>query len=133
MSTERINNLIEDYIEEVKDAIRSSKPLAGVFGLRGGIGDSPCHMKFYDSLKELIESGDFDAYETVRLLLHADSSYEAPDAAKFMLTAVQGLAIPLVPKLSAEQRGEFKQFLDDNVPRRKRLPVQDQLYKALKK
>ena len=128
-----INKLIEDYIAQVKEAARTSKPLSGLFGMKGGISDSPCHLAFYNALKEVTESEDCDAYETVGLLLRADSAYEAPKAGLFMLTAVQGLAIPLVEKLSAGQKAEFRQYFDEKIPRRKRLPVQDQLYKALKK
>lgn len=128
-----MKNLIEDYIAEVRSVSKSSKPLAGVFGFKGGVGDSPCHMAFYNAMKEVTESDDCDAYEAVDLLIRADSAYEAPNSAKFMLTAAQGLAIPFVEKLSDEQKAEFLKYFDDNIPKRKRLPVQDQLYKALKK
>ena len=128
-----MKKLIENYIDEVKSVSKNSRPLAGVFGFKGGVGDSPCHLAFYNAMKELTESPDCDAYEAVGLLIRADSSYEAPNSAKFMLSAAQGLAIPLVEKLSAEQKAEFLQFFEDNIPKRKRLPVQEQLYKALKK
>ena len=127
-----MKNLIEKYIAEVAALSASSRPLSGIFGFRGGVGDSPCHLAFYNAMKELTEAEDCDAYEAVRLLLRADSSYEAPNAARFMLTAVQGLAIPLAERLNREQKAEFRQYFDEHIPRRRRLPVQDQLYKALK-
>ena len=126
-----MKNLIEEYIAEVKTVSKNSRPFSGIFGFKGGVGNSPCHLRFYNAMKEVTESDDCSAYEAVSLLLRADSEYEAPNAAKLMLTAVQGLAIPLVEKLDDAQRAEFRQYFDDNIPRRKRLPVQDQLYKAL--
>ena len=103
------------------------------FGFRGGVGDSPCHLAFYNAMKEVTESDDCVPYEAVKLLIRADSAYEAPNSAKFMLSAAQGLAIPLVEKLSKEQKAEFLKYFEDNIPKRKRLPVQEQLFKALKK
>lgn len=128
-----MKNLIENYIAEVKDVSKNSRPLAGVFGFRGGVGDSPCHLAFYNAMKEVTESEDCEAYEAVKLLIRADTEYEAPKSAVFMLSAVQGLAIPLVDKLSGEQKAEFLKYFEDYIPKRKRLPVQEQLYKALKK
>ena len=132
MDITTIENLILDYIEEVRTVIKNSKPLAGVFGLKGGVGDDPCHMKFYEKLSEALKEVD-DPYQTVKLLIEAEKKYDAPKAATFMLSAIHGLAIPLVGDLDASQKAELIAYYDENVKKRDRLPVQVQLYKALKK
>lgn len=128
-----MNQITEDYLDTARNVIANAKPFAGAFGMKGGINDDPCHMNYYNAMKAALEEEDADAYESVRFLLNADRSYECSRSVSFMLTAVQGLAVELVPRLSLEQKEEFRQWLDDNVPRRMRLPIQDQLYKALKK
>ncbi len=128
-----MNQITEDYLETARSVIANAKPFAGAFGMKGGINDDPCHMNYYNAMKAALEEENTDAYESVRFLLNAERSYECPRAVSFMLIAVQGLAVDLAPRLSREQKEEFRQWMDDNVPRRMRLPVQDYLYKALKK
>ena len=133
MNTEKLENLISDYIEEANSVIKNQKPLAGVFGFKDSIRTDSCHAKFYDDLSRELAEGSYDPYEASKFLIFADSKYECPKSVKMMLTAIQGLAIPLVPSLTDEQKAELRDYFDKNIKKHTRLPVQDQLYKALKK
>ena len=128
-----IENIILEYIDEASLVIKESKPLAGIFGLKGGAGDDPCHRKFYSKLESALKEGTYDSYEVVKLLVNADKTYDCHKTIKLMLTAIQGLAIPFASTLTDEQKQEFLTYFDENVKRKDRVPVQDQLIKALKK
>lgn len=132
MSIEILNQITEDYIEEAKTVAKNAKPFAGVFGFGGGLGNDPCHERYYNKLEEALKDEDIDAYEAIKYLFNAETSYEAPKAVTFMLSAIQGLALPLIPKLSQEQKDELREWYDVHVPKRNRLPVQTNVYKALK-
>lgn len=132
MATEKLDNLIQDYISTANTVIKNQKPLAGVFGFGKSISNDACHEVFLDKLqKTLEEDTEMDAYEIVQFLLQAENNYECPKSVKFMLVAIQGLAVPYVSKLTLEQKKEFKDYFDHNIPKHMRLPVQDKLYKEL--
>ena len=130
MAAENLKNIIENYLAEAETVAANAKPFEGAFGMKGGLANDPCHMKFYNAMAEAVKYEE--PYEAVRTLLEADSSYDCPKSVRFMLTAIQGLAIDLVPALRPEQKEEFRAWYDRNIPKRMRLPIQAQLYKALK-
>lgn len=134
MAIEKLENLIQDYLSTTDIIIKNQKPFAGIFGFSGGISKDGCHEVFLNKLQRTLEEDDtLDAYEVVKFLLYADTRYECQRSVSFMLTAIQGLAVPYISKLSDEQKKEFKDYFDKNIPRRTRLPVQDKLYKELSK
>lgn len=131
MSIESLRIITEGYLAEADAVQKRSGPFAGIMGFGGGLAHDACHEKYYNAMTEALKDETLDAYETVKFLFRADEEYDAPGTVKCMLTAVQGLALPLIPKLSAEQREEFRAIYDAKVPKRQRLPVQQELYKAL--
>lgn len=125
-----IDEIIQSYIAEAQSVIDSAKPSDGLFGFGRGPKDDPCHMKFYDAVSDAASRGD--AYETVSAIIKAERNYECPKMCSWMLSAIHSLAIPRIGELSSAQREELRNWYDDNVPKRTRLPVQKQFYKALK-
>ena len=131
MAIEYLEILIDDYIKTV-ETLKPKSAFGGMFGFGGGTRDDPCHFEFYETFKTAIENDcEDDPYEICKLLITAERK-GAPDKARFMLTALQRLAIPLVDRLTTEQKSEFIEYFDENIPRRMRLPIQKDLYKALK-
>ena len=131
MSVDTLRSITEAYLAEADEVQKKSGPFAGIMGFGGGLAHDGCHERYYDAMAEALKDESLDPYETVKFLFGADEEYSAPQTVKCMLTAVQGLALPLIPKLSAEQREEFRAAYDAKVPKRTRLPVQRELYKAL--
>lgn len=132
MSAEILRRITEDYIAEAEAVQKKSGPFAGIMGFGGGLANDACHEKYYNAMAEALKDDSIDAYAAVKFLLGADEEYSVPNAVKCMLTAIQGLALPLVRKLGAEQKEEFRVFFDEKIPKRKRLPNQREVYQALK-
>ena len=129
-----ITGLIENYLEEVDAAIKAAGPADGLFGMRKGPKDDPCHQKFYDAVGEAvagIQNGD-EAFAAASELIRADKKYDCPQMAALTLTAAQNHIMTLLPLLSSEQKDSLKKYFDTSIPRWERLPTQKQLYKALK-
>lgn len=132
INSEDVRLIIENYIRETHEILVQAKPTDGLFGLGDDPRRNPCHANFYNRLKESLTECE-DPYECTKLLFEADSSFPCSDLARAMLTAIQGLALPLIPQLTDAQRDELRKWYDENIPRRRRLPIQQDLYKALKK
>jgi hypothetical protein len=66
-------------------------------------------------------------------LLRAAKDHPEPKSAYWMLVAVQGLSRELIPGLSREDAAALMKDYERTWPRHTRLPVQDDVLKALKK
>ena len=136
---EEVVSLYEAYLEEFRRLERERKPFEGTFGFGGGPRDYPCHEKFAQDLERLLK--DLEARELTSgqaeqalryICCTAPARWESESAVYWMLLAVQGLTVGLIERLDAEDAralyGEYRQF----YPRRKRLPVQNQVLSVLK-
>ncbi len=135
----RLRVLYEAYLDKTAALERSQKFGAGWFGLKGGVADDPCHDRFAEELhvffEDLSASGaeSADVREIMEYVISAPQTADAPRAAYWMLIAVQGLTRPLLPLLSTADAGAVGAHLEKLFPRSKRLPVQDELLRALGK
>ena len=135
----RLRALYEAYLDKTAALERSQKFGAGWFGLKGGVADDPCHDRFAVELQayfaSLAASGAESAAlrEIMEYVVAAPQKMDAPRAAYWMLIAVQGLTRPLLPLLSTADAGAVGAHLEKLFPRSKRLPVQDELLRALGK
>ena len=133
-----IRALYEDYIAEVTSLERNRKPGEGIFGLRGGPADNPCHDRFAADLEQLL--GEFtDAAPSpaeVRQLLEymytVPPAHREPRGAYWMLLAVHKLSLPLIPALTPQDAAALRTLYAKTYPRWERLPVQESLLSALK-
>ena len=134
----RMDRLLEDYLAAAWQQERNRKP-SELFGLKFGPSDDPLHDRFAQDMAALLsdfasEHPDSAALRTVLAkLLGAAKEYPEPKSAHWMLVAVQGLARDLIPGLSREDAAVLAGEFESAWPRRARLPVQDDVLKALKK
>lgn len=129
-----VSILIETYLAELDRVITKSKPTDGLFGFGSSVKNHPCHEQFFDAVGEAVAgiADEEEAGEAARAILYADSSYDCPNSAKLMLTAIQGHIKKLIPLLSEEDKAEIKAYYDLKIPRGQRLPVQKEVYNMLK-
>ena len=133
----RQRELYDAYIRKVLDLELNRKPGAGIFGMKGGPADDPCHERFAESLRSFYDelAARKPESETVRRLMAyactAPQKKEIPRTAFWMLIAVQGLLQPLVALLSAQDAQELVESYEKSYRRRERMPVQNKLIKAL--
>ena len=141
MSTvlEEVTGLYEAYLDEFHRLEQDRKPLEGAFGFGGGPEDYPCHEKFAEDLKKLLEEltgrnpASEEAAEVLRYIYcGAPSRWEAETTVYWMLLAVQGSTLGLIEQLNAADAGALYDTYRDFYPRRQRLPVQGKVLAALR-
>ena len=134
MNREDIKCLIENYLKEVDDVLRSARPFDGILGLGKRPADNPCHGIFIDNVgKAVAEVKDSEeAFAVADELIRANENYDCSMMTSLSMTAAQGHILKLLPLLTSEQKKELKVYFDKHIPKRKRLPVQEELYRALK-
>ena len=134
----RMERLTEDYLADADKLERSRRPNE-LFGLKFGPSDNPLHERFAKDMAELMgafaaEEPDSAALRAVlKKLLSTAKANPEPRSAYWMLIAVQGLSKELIPGLSREDAAALAKDYESAWPRHSRLPVQDDVLRALKK
>lgn len=134
-----IRALYEAYIAEVERLERERKPGEGIFGLKGGPADDPCHDRFVDQLRTLLGAFASEAHspdelrDALSYIYSVPLAHREPRSAYWMLIAVHGLTQALAEKLDPPSAQALRRQYEKDYPRWERLPVQRQLLELLKK
>lgn len=137
--TEKLIQLTKDYIAETDELIANRRPGEGLFGFPDSAKNAPCHMQYYNNMETAVrelageEPDSSTAEQLVRFLLTAEDAFPCSQLSSWTLLAVQRLALPLIPYLSQETKKELCVWFGKKVPRLQRMPVQQEIIKALKK
>ena len=134
----RLEALYNDYIGTVQELERNRKPGEGLFGMRSGPKDNPCHERFSEDAEKMLR--DFrdtsptseDSAAMLRYILTIPESWQELTCAYWMLIAVQGFGIDLIEFLNPADAKALTELYNAYYPRRIRLPVQEKLLKKLK-
>ena len=134
-----IHALYREYLNEAERVERERKPGEGLFGLGKKPADDPCHERFAKALETALK--DFAALEPdsprVREVLshiyRAPAEHREPLSAYWMLCAVHGFTLELIDRLDAEDAAALFNGYAKEFRRWERLPVQQQVYAALKR
>ena len=135
--TDRLNARIDEYIAKVEDLMLKKGAFDGLFGLGHHPKNDPCHGVFYEDVKKLVDEfvagshTEEEAESLAETLIKADSVRGNLPEVQMMYIPIQGLVIPLVPMLSEAKKKELGEWYVKYVPRRMRMPVQNNLCKAL--
>ena len=134
----RLQELYESYLGEVELLEINRKPGAGIFGLKGGPADDPCHDRFAETLRGFYE--EFAAQKPESASVRELMAYACtvptvrrePRTAYWMLIAVQSLTQPLLSLLTPQDAGELAALFEKRFRRSERMPVQVRLIKELR-
>ena len=134
----RLQELYESYLGEVELLEINRKPGAGIFGLKGGPADDPCHDRFAETLRGFYE--EFAAQKPESASVRELMAYACtvptvrrePRTAYWMLIAVQSLTQPLLSLLTPQDAGELAALYEKSYKRRERMPSQIKLIRALR-
>ena len=135
----RLEALYQNYLQTVRELEKNRRIGDGLFGLRPGPADDPCHDRFAADLDALLKDFAASAPDSaacaavLRYLFSAPEAWRDLKSAYWMLIAVQGLGAGLIESLNATDAGELERFYTGRYPRRERLPVQTQIQKKLQK
>ena len=136
-----LQQLIEryrQYDEEATQVRRKAAPADGLFGFGNDPKNHPCHEQFYEDVGKwtgafLQTQPDPQAsFEAARFLICAPVEQSSRES-YWMMYAAQGWCRELVCRLDADGCRKLRDLFDELYPRRDRMPVQQALYKALKK
>ncbi len=133
-----LRDCYQSYLTYTRTLRRRTSPLAGALGFGGGPKDDPEHMRFYQQAQERAEAllaaapSPQEAGEAVTLMLRAEEEHQDNDLAVWALMAAQHHAIPLIGLLEREDAGALLAWYQRRYPRRKRLPAQEEVLRALK-
>ncbi len=136
--TERYQGIIVHYIEELEKAEKNRKPGSGLFGFGQGPGDFPCHTEMDNRVAELAaeiaegEAEPDEVAEIVKAVLQAEESRAWPEAARWAVMASQRHVLPLIARISAEDKKEMLAWYEKAYPKRRRMPLQKQILEKLK-
>ncbi len=134
----RLQELLNTYSDELRAANQKRKPASGLLGIGPGPGDDPCHERLDQAVEALMgdmiqdSAGASETGPVVSALLRAESDGCWPESARLMLLAIQRHAIPLIPVLERNTRGELYVWYEKRHPRSRRFPLQKQILTALK-
>ena len=135
---ERLRAVYDAYLDKVEELERNRKPGDGLFGLRPGPADHPCHDRFGEELAALLKeyAGTAPPSSELRQMLEeiylAAKKYPEPQSSYWMLIAVHGLTEEMIGLLSSEDAGGLLARYEKIWPRRERLPVQTRIVKKLR-
>ncbi len=135
---EEYGTIMREYDEAVTEIQKNRKMFDGVLGMGNHPGNAPCHDVLDKRIETLCaaaaadpEAGSFR--ELLENIYSAALKWQGPEYARLMLIAVHRHTVPVVARLAEADRAELCAWYEKTWPRRKRLPVQDEVLKALKK
>ena len=135
---QQLKERYRQYDEEVTRVRKNSSPADGLFGFGNDPKNHPCHELFYEDIgkwtKAFLETRPDAraAFEAARFMIGAPVECSSRES-YWMMYAAQGWCRELVGRLDAAGCAALRDIFDEQYPRRDRMPVQQELYKALKK
>lgn len=135
---EKLAALYEAYLDEFHRLERKRRPFEGVLGFGGGPQNYPCHEAFAQDLERLLNQFAAQAPSSDQvgpvldyIYFAAPARWKSETAVYWMLLAVQGLTLDLIPLLDGAGAEALCKTYQDTYPRRQRLPVQEKVFAAL--
>lgn len=126
------------YDEEATLVRKKASPADGLFGFGNDPKNHPCHEQFYEDVgkwtKAFLETrpNPQDSLDAARFLIEAPKTCASRES-YWMMYAAQGWCRELVGLMDAAGCAQLRTLFDELYPKRDRMPVQQELYKALKK
>ena len=135
---QQLQDLYRRYDEEATKVRQKSSPADGLFGFGNDPKNHRCHEQFYENVGDWVqaflarEPDPEQSLAAARFLLSAPLDCSSKESYR-MMYAAQGWCRELVKYLDAAGCAELRDLFDARYPRRDRMPVQEALYKSLKK
>ncbi len=134
---DRLCAVYESYREKATAVVKNRKPGQGLFGLGRQPADDPCHDAFVEELERLLSDFAASGPESAAVrgvldhVYHWPTAHRKPPSMYWMLIAVHGLTLDLIPLLGREDAAALRTQYAADYPRWERLPVQKCVLAAL--
>ena len=135
---QQLKDRYRQYDEEATLVRKKSSPADGLFGFGNDPKNHPCHELFYEDVGKWVKAfletqpDAKDSFDAARFLVGAPVECASRESS-WMLHAAQGWWRGLVGRLEARGGAGRRGVFGEVYPRQDRMPVQTELYKALKK
>ena len=128
----------DDYEKILLKRYENISPLAGVLGMGNHPKDDPCNTVFYENVENWVKefmagSPSQEAVEEVAEWILKLAKAHREEKTYWICYALQGQAKGLIPMISQAKAQELLTWFEDAYPAKEWLPVQEEIYKALKK
>lgn len=136
---DELKALTEQYITATDALIADKKFGEGIFGMPDRSKSDPCHVNYFNAVKELVEASVSSGVSTeeadaaATYLLRDNPSDTCNSLASWMIIAVEQFALQFIPSMSSQQKKDLLASYSKKYPRLQRMPFQQQIVKALKK
>ncbi len=133
----QLEALYAQYKKTVEKVIKDARPFAGFMGLGGGPKDDPCHRKFYEdacTLTQQFADGGMEPEEAkacISYILGAQCREDPEGLLYWTMMAAHGAVKPLLPLLKKEDAALLAAEYEKQVPRKARMPLQEEILSAL--
>lgn len=133
-----ISRIYDDYFKDVKRMMAELEPGDGLLGCGRGPGSAPCHDRFSERLRQVLEVVALGTPSTATTLTLLRFMYEQPAEHRndslvyWMLLAVHGLTDGLIGFLSPEDAAGLAAQYEETFPRYERMPAQERVLKLLR-
>lgn len=131
----QLETLITEYVDLAAEVKRSVPAFGAIMGNKQDVMH-PGHMAFFHAVQNWTvqfcetDPGQDELVQALEMLLLSAKKYENT-AACWYLTAVQGHAKCLIPRLEASSREALRQHYVTAYPAGKQLPLQKEIYALL--
>ncbi|MCQ2458258.1 MAG: hypothetical protein MJ142_05935 [Clostridia bacterium] len=133
-----LRQVYDQYRVNLDECAKKYKPGEGLFGIGHSIKDDPCHKVFDTEVSGAVDEivarnpSSEETEEAVRFLFSQGKNNVYPVAAQLMLFAEERHILRMIPLLSDEAALRIYKEYAACYKRWERLPVQKEVYKALK-
>ena len=126
------------YEKELLERYDKASPMAGILGIGQHPKDDRCNEVFYENVQNWTREflagspSQQDAEAAVSWMLKLAQEHRQ-DKTYWFCYAIQAHTKDLIPMMSQEKALELQKWFDGAYPIRERLPIQQEVYKALEK
>lgn len=139
MISDELKTLTEQYISTTEALLADKKFGEGIFGTPDRSKSDPCHVNYFNAVKDIIEKAvsdglsQADADDITEFLLRENASQPSNNLASWMIMAVEQFSLQTIPFISDSLKDDLCHYYSKKYPRLQRIPFQQQIIKALKK
>ena len=137
MMLEDIRAVYSEYTAQVARLESERRSWEGLFGIGKRLADDPCHDRFYDELKKLLDiyAGEKHSSEELRSVLEFIYSMPCdeglPDGVLMPMNAVHSLTVGLAGQLAPKDAALLLEQYTEDFPKCRRFPVHKAVIRAL--
>lgn len=126
--------LYNDYIQQCRRVCIEAPYGAGIFSSGKDPRNHPCHTEFYDAVEAMVTQAAQDASteteQMIRWMLEVPYFYANEDACWYLLAAQTHVKL-LISRLTKDEKEQTGVWFSKLVPKRHRLPVQEEILRML--